>query len=198
MVAMKEFLVIFGGGNEGIVNDLYVFNTNDKLWYKPSVRGELPPGLAAFGMCTDGLRIWIFGGMIDRNVYVLSITTFHFFLSRYSNDLYELDARRWEYKLMLPQNNRHSAAVPEARFAHTFNIDSDGIGYVFGGMTFDAGNDHEPRKLNDFYRIRLQSAAGPQWEELDTEGRRPSPRESHTAVVFERRGRKVLFVLFES
>ncbi|KAI6234084.1 Kelch repeat type 1 and Kelch repeat type 2 and Fibronectin domain containing protein [Aphelenchoides fujianensis] len=179
MVAIKEFLVIFGGGNEGIVNDLYVFNTNDKLWYKPSVRGELPPGLAAFGMCTDGLRIFIFGGMVDRNVY--------------SNDLYELDARRWEYKHILPQN-RQAPFLPEPRFAHSFNIDSEGTGYVFGGMTFDARHDHEPRKLNDFFRVRLQSAMGHTWEELETDGRKPSPRESHTAVIFERNGQKQLFV----
>jgi host cell factor len=60
-------MVVYGGGNEGIFDDLYVYNTSTDIWYKPSVRGDSPPGLAAFGMCSDGEKIFIFGGMIDPN-----------------------------------------------------------------------------------------------------------------------------------
>lgn len=58
-------MIVFGGGNEGIVNELYVFNTTSATWFKPIVRGEVPPGLAAFSMDCDGERIYIFGGMIS-------------------------------------------------------------------------------------------------------------------------------------
>ncbi|KAI6180239.1 Fibronectin type-III domain-containing protein [Aphelenchoides besseyi] len=180
-VAIKDFIVVFGGGNEGIVNDLYVFNTTNNLWYKPSMRGDLPPGLAAFGMCTDGVRIFIFGGMVDRNVY--------------SNDLYELDARRWEYRLFNPRTTRQTTSIPPPRFAHSFNIDSEGTAYVFGGMTIDPESDEEPRKLNDFYRIKLQTAPLiALWEEMRPQSAGPSPRESHSAVIYESDGQKQLFI----
>lgn len=65
-VAIKDLMVVFGGGNEGIVNELYVFDTAAKKWFKPIVRGEQMPGLAAFGMDSDGETIYIFGGMISQ------------------------------------------------------------------------------------------------------------------------------------
>lgn len=65
-VAIKDLIIVYGGGNEGIFEDLYVYNTTSDLWYKPAIRGnDAPPGLAAFGMCCDGEKIFIFGGMID-------------------------------------------------------------------------------------------------------------------------------------
>lgn len=66
-VAIKELIIVYGGGNEGIFEDLYVYNTATDKWYKPAVRGDAPPGLAAFGMCCDGEKIFIFGGMVDPN-----------------------------------------------------------------------------------------------------------------------------------
>lgn len=32
-VAIKDLIVVFGGGNEGIVNELSVFNTAKSQWY---------------------------------------------------------------------------------------------------------------------------------------------------------------------
>jgi len=40
------------------------------------VRGEIPPGCAAFGFVCDGTRLLVFGGMVEYG--------------KYSNDLYEL------------------------------------------------------------------------------------------------------------
>ena len=45
-------------------------------WYQPSVKGDIPPGCAAYGFVVDGTRCLVFGGMIEYG--------------RYSNDLYEL------------------------------------------------------------------------------------------------------------
>lgn len=66
-VSIKELIIVYGGGNEGIFDDLYVYNTTTCLWYKSNIRGENPPGLAAFGMCCDGEKVFIFGGMKDQN-----------------------------------------------------------------------------------------------------------------------------------
>lgn len=40
-VAIKELIIIFGGGNEGIVEELHVLNTGKQLW-QGSYVDELP------------------------------------------------------------------------------------------------------------------------------------------------------------
>ena len=35
----------------------------------PAVRGDVPPGCAAFGFICDGTRLIIFGGMIEYGRY---------------------------------------------------------------------------------------------------------------------------------
>lgn len=44
-------------------------------WFAPQVRGEKPTGCAAFGFICDGVRLLIFGGMVE--------------FGRYSNDVSE-------------------------------------------------------------------------------------------------------------
>lgn len=61
----------------------------------PAVRGDVPPGAAAHGMVCDGTKILLFGGMLEHG--------------RYSNDLYELQASRWEWrklKVKLPVDGK--------------------------------------------------------------------------------------------
>ena len=48
-------------------------------WFVPPVKGEIPPGTAAYGFVVDGTRILIFGGMVEYG--------------KYSNELYELQVR---------------------------------------------------------------------------------------------------------
>ena len=50
--------------------------TVSNQWFIPAVRGDIPPGCAAYGFVCDGTRILVFGGMIEYG--------------RYSDDLYEL------------------------------------------------------------------------------------------------------------
>ncbi|XP_027562404.1 host cell factor 1-like, partial [Neopelma chrysocephalum] len=40
-VAIKELIVVFGGGNEGIVDELHVYNTVTNQWFIPTVRGDI-------------------------------------------------------------------------------------------------------------------------------------------------------------
>ena len=55
----------------------YFLATNQ--WFVPPVKGEIPPGTAAYGFVVDGTRILIFGGMVEYG--------------KYSNELYELQVR---------------------------------------------------------------------------------------------------------
>jgi host cell factor len=53
-----------------------VFFSATNQWFVPPVKGEIPPGCAAYGFVVDGTRILIFGGMVEYG--------------KYSNELYEL------------------------------------------------------------------------------------------------------------
>ena len=55
----------------------YISATNQ--WFIPAVRGDIPPGCAAYGLVCDGTRLLVFGGMVEYG--------------KYSNDLYELQVR---------------------------------------------------------------------------------------------------------
>lgn len=106
-VAIKELIIIFGGGNDGIVDELHVLNTGKKKmaaniaflfvdaslctnhvrnlfictaatnqWFAPQVRGEKPSGCAAFGFICDGVRLLIFGGMVEFGRYSNDVSYF--------------------------------------------------------------------------------------------------------------------------
>lgn len=102
-VAVKDLIIIFGGGNEGIVEDLNVFDCGKEncliemiflkliffcsatnQWFQPVVKGDIPTGCAAFGFATDGSRILVFGGMVEYG--------------KYSADLWELNPLTWQWK----------------------------------------------------------------------------------------------------
>lgn len=53
-----------------------LFPAATNQWFIPAVRGDVPPGCAAYGFVCDGTRLLVFGGMVEYG--------------KYSNDLYEL------------------------------------------------------------------------------------------------------------
>lgn len=53
-------------------------------WFIPAVRGDIPPGCAAYGFVCDGTRLLVFGGMVEYG--------------KYSNDLYELQVGKSSLK----------------------------------------------------------------------------------------------------
>ncbi|XP_074501003.1 host cell factor 1b isoform X5 [Sebastes fasciatus] len=169
-VTIKELMVVFGGGNEGIVDELHVYNTATNQWFIPAVRGEVPPGCAAYGFACDGTRLLVFGGMVEYG--------------KYSSDLYELQASRWEWKNLKAKAPKNGPP-PCPRLGHSFSL----IGsccYLFGGLANDSEDpkNNIPRYLNDLYCLQLRpgsSVLG--WEIPPTSGPPPPPRESHTAVV---------------
>jgi host cell factor len=116
-VAVKDLIIIFGGGNEGIVEDLNVYNCGKFIkiekksffqfiflatnqWFQPLVKGDVPTGCAAFGFATDGTKILVFGGMVEYG--------------KYSADLWELNPLKWEWKKLKPRPPR-TAPLPCAR-----------------------------------------------------------------------------------
>ncbi|XP_051805997.1 host cell factor 2-like isoform X4 [Acanthochromis polyacanthus] len=169
-VAIKELMVVFGGGNEGIVDELHVYNTATNQWFVPAVRGDVPPGCAAYGFVCDGTRLLVFGGMLEYG--------------KYSSDLYELQASRWEWKRLKAKPPRNGPP-PCPRLGHSFSLIGSRC-YLFGGLANDSEDPKRniPRYLNDLYCLQLRPGSSVvAWEIPVTSGEAPPPRESHTAVV---------------
>lgn len=93
-------------------------------WYNPALKGDIPPGCAAYGITTDGNRVFIFGGMVEYG--------------RYSNDLYELKVTTWEWKKIRARTAKN-VELPRARLGHSFTIVGNKI-FLFGGLANDSDN----------------------------------------------------------
>lgn len=169
-VAIKDLMVVFGGGNEGIVDELHVYNTATNQWFVPATKGDIPPGCAAYGFVVDGTRILVFGGMVEYG--------------KYSNELYELQASRWEWKRLKPRPPKHGAP-PCPRLGHSFTLINNKV-YLFGGLANDSDDlkNNIPRYLNDLYTLELRGNNSTAWDLPQTHGTSPPPRESHTGVAY--------------
>ncbi|KAM4569813.1 host cell factor 2 [Odontesthes bonariensis] len=179
--AIRELIIVFGGGNEGIAEDLHVYNTVSKQWFLPAVRGDIPPGCAAHGFICEGTRILVFGGMVEYG--------------KYTNSLYELQASRWLWKKLKPRAPRNGPP-PAPRIGHSFTLVGNKC-YLFGGLANDSEdpNGNVPRYLEDFYELELQAVSGARgWNIPETKGGGPSARESHTAVGYTGLGSPKLYV----
>ncbi|KAM5171973.1 host cell factor 2 [Mantella aurantiaca] len=183
-VAIRELMIIFGGGNEGIAEELHVYNTVTNQWFLPAVRGDIPPGCAAHGFVCDGTRILVFGGMVEYG--------------RYSNDLFELQASRWLWRKLKPQP-ASSGSLPCPRLGHSFSLHGNKC-YLFGGLANESEdtNNNIPRYLNDLYELELRPGSGVVgWTIPQTKGTSPCPRESHSAVIYSKKdNRKAKLYIF--
>ncbi|XP_073507644.1 host cell factor 2 isoform X1 [Phyllobates terribilis] len=182
-VVIRELMILFGGGNEGIAEELHVYNTATNQWFLPAVRGDIPPGCAAHGFVCDGTRVLVFGGMVEYG--------------RYSNDLYELQASRWLWKKLKP-HPLPSGSLPCPRLGHSLSLHGNKC-YLFGGLANESedNNNNIPRYLNDFYELELRQGSGVVgWSIPQTKGSPPTPRESHSAVIYSKkdRGKSKLYI----
>ncbi|XP_073431243.1 host cell factor 2 isoform X5 [Dendrobates tinctorius] len=182
-VVIRELMILFGGGNEGIAEELHVYNTATNQWFLPAVRGDIPPGCAAHGFVCDGTRVLVFGGMVEYG--------------RYSNDLYELQASRWLWKKLKP-HPLPSGSLPCPRLGHSFSLHGNKC-YLFGGLANESedNNNNIPRYLNDFYELELRQGSGVVgWSIPQTKGSPPTARESHSAVIYSKkdRGKSKLYI----
>ncbi|CAJ0927509.1 unnamed protein product [Ranitomeya imitator] len=153
-------------------------------WFIPAVRGDIPPGCAAYGFVCDGTRLLVFGGMVEYG--------------KYSNDLYELQASRWEWKRLKAKAPKNGPP-PCPRLGHSFSLVGSKC-YLFGGLANDSEDpkNNIPRYLNDLYILELRPGSGVvAWDIPITYGILPPPRESHTAVVYtERDSKKSRLVIY--
>ncbi|XP_051873461.1 host cell factor 1-like isoform X2 [Pristis pectinata] len=182
-VSIRELMVVFGGGNEGIVDELHVYNSATNQWFIPAVRGDIPAGCAAYGFVCDGTRLLVFGGMVEYG--------------KYSNELYELQASRWEWKKLKARAPKNGPP-PCARLGHCFSV-IDNKCYLFGGLANDSEDpkNNIPRYLNDLYILELKPGSGVVgWDIPVTYGTPPPPRESHTAVVYRGKDNKPKLVIY--
>lgn len=180
-VSIKDLLIIFGGGNEGIVDELHVYNSTKNQWFIPKVFGEIPHGCASYGLIADKTRLIIFGGMIEYG--------------NYSNDIYELQASSWQWRKLHPKPPPYYMP-PCPRIGHSFTLIGNKI-YLFGGLAND-GNDPQnnlPRYLNDLYILDISTPNALSWDIPETVGDYPPPRESHTAVGYtDSKGKSKLII----
>lgn len=181
-VSYRDLMIVFGGGNEGIVDELHVFNASTQQWFVPECKGDVPPGSAAYGMAVVGAestspRVVIFGGMIEYG--------------KYSNDLYSLKLTNWEWRKLASDVDKASMPnYPSPRLGHSFTLAHDGKIYLFGGLENESKDPKEniPRYLNDFYSLEFygDTPGSFKWTNISqlTYTEVPSPRESHTCVAY--------------
>lgn len=168
-VAVKDCMIVFGGGNEGILDDLYVYIPTKNQWIIPPIKGDIPQGFAAYGMAINGTKLLVFGGMVKYG--------------QYSNDLLELETSRWEWKFLQPKPSKNGQS-PCPRLGHTLTCIGNKA-YLFGGLqnVSDDPTNNIPKYLNDLWTIELRAIGKLQWEVPQTYGSCPPPRESHSAVA---------------
>ena len=147
----------------------YIFAATNQ-WFVPSTKGDIPPGCAAYGFVVDGTRIFVFGGMVEYG--------------KYSNELYELQASRWEWKRLKPKPPKHEPP-PCPRLGHSFTLIGNRV-FLFGGLANDSDDpkNNIPRYLNDLYTLELLPNGHTAWDVPQTHGHAPPPRESHTGVAY--------------
>ncbi|KAL7727635.1 hypothetical protein ACLKA6_014976 [Drosophila palustris] len=171
-INIKELMVVFGGGNEGIVDELHVYNTVSNQWYVPVLKGDVPNGCAAYGFVVEGTRMFVFGGMIEYG--------------KYSNELYELQATKWEWRKMYPESP-DNGLPPCPRLGHSFTMVGEKI-FLFGGLANESDDpkNNIPKYLNDLYILDTRGvhSHNGKWIIPKTFGDSPPPRESHTGISF--------------
>lgn len=148
------------------------------------MKGDIPPGCAAYGFVCDATRLLVFGGMVEYG--------------KYSNELYELQASRWEWKRLKPRGPK-SGPYPCARLGHSFTLIGNRV-FLFGGLANDSDDpkNNIPRYLNDLYILEMKPYSNVlQWDLPQTYGTPPPPRESHTAVAYvPTDGRKPKLIIY--
>lgn len=184
VVSIRGLILLFGGGNGEVMDDLMVYSTENGNWFQPSCNGDVPPGVAAHGMIADGTRIIIHGGMMEYG--------------KQTNQMYELQASKWEWK-KLSQKGTKNSEIPSARMCHSFNSLGSKI-VLFGGVTNRSDAPErvfKPDYLNDIYFLDLKSGSGVQnWLKPECTGQGPSARESHSSVVYKPEGRAPMLVVY--
>ncbi|KAA0192925.1 hypothetical protein HAZT_HAZT007714 [Hyalella azteca] len=111
---------------------------------------------------------------------IITVTLLYF-----SNDLYELQASRWEWRKIKAKAPARGPP-PCPRLGHSFTL-AENKAYLFAGLANDSDDpkNNIPKYLNDLYTLELSNNVNNlAWEIPDSFGMPPPPRESHTAVLY--------------
>ncbi|KII70037.1 Host cell factor [Thelohanellus kitauei] len=75
-VTYGKYLIMIGGGNDGMMADVSIFNTGrtfidlvSNRWYSPAGPSMNFPGCAAYGIAIISHNIYIFGGIYEKGLY---------------------------------------------------------------------------------------------------------------------------------
>ncbi|CAG9829594.1 unnamed protein product [Diabrotica balteata] len=114
---------------------------------------------------------------------------------KYSNELYELQAAKWEWKKLKPKEPKFGT-LPCPRLGHSFTVVNSKV-YLFGGLANDSTDpkNNIPRYLNDLFTLDIKSNPM-QWNIPQTNGPAPTPRESHTAVAYVDKNQNSFLIIY--
>lgn len=155
--------MLFCGCDENtIVNDVYFYWTNKKVWEAVQTRGNVPTPRSGCKGVAYGHEIYYFGGYTNRR------GEYYNDLYRYVGDPSRFDIRNRSWSQI--QANRE--IQPRVDMTVVCN---NGKLYVFGGADSNT-------RYNDLHCFDIQRT---QWVKLQTHGQVPSPRFGHTAEVYK-------------
>lgn len=175
--------VLFGGSTRAaeFKDDLFLYEVASKQWFKPVIKGKVPPARSGHSAVYYKNKLYVFGG---QSVTVNPSTgqpTFSFF-----NDVWVLTLKLGELRWFCfslktkpsPSSFLYDRAFPvispPLTSSHTASL-LGSIMYVFGGS-----NEEGPR--NDLYACDLNNMQWYKCNQLSSHPTsKPSPREMHAA-----------------
>ena len=128
---------------------MFAFNTVTLQWLKLDATGlpsssAIPPGAAAASFCSEGTRIFLFGGMSEN--------------CRFTNKLYELNMSTWTWKVhKTPINATIGKDVPAPRIGASMIVSGNFL-YMFGGLGNQSNDDSFmiPHYFNDLWTFAIR------------------------------------------
>eukprot|EP01130_Rhizamoeba_saxonica_P007493 TRINITY_DN3031_c2_g1_i3.p1 TRINITY_DN3031_c2_g1~~TRINITY_DN3031_c2_g1_i3.p1 ORF type:complete len:441 (-),score=87.87 TRINITY_DN3031_c2_g1_i3:47-1369(-) len=164
-VIYKKMMYIFGGKNNGFLNDFWQYNFADKEWSEVSVNsGRLPSGRYGHTMVVHRNSLYVYGG--------------YDVLGYHSDEIFEyrFDLRNW-YKVETFSVSIEPQLYLE-RTHHTAVVYNDSM-YIYGG---EGENKENSMYYNDLLRYCFETRT---WTRVYIPGFKPRPRWGHTSVIFD-------------
>lgn len=165
--AGRQMLVFAGYDGKKKLNDLYVFNFDSREWYRPHNASSNAPNRRCkhSAVLHDG-KVWVTAGFQYCRGENYADTDMH---------CLDLESFRWSTILM-------DARCPEALQGHKAVVTGDFM-YVIGGKVRGDGqsaSDGHSSGLNP--SVWAYHFGANRWTVLETNGRKPPPRQMHIAV----------------
>ncbi|KAI8824550.1 uncharacterized protein EV422DRAFT_492944 [Fimicolochytrium jonesii] len=164
--AASQLLVMYGAGNDGLLNDVWTFDLDKQQWTSLCTKGTAPSArtlrsVAAIEDQRSGSRrVYIFGGGAEHDKAVDDGCVYCF----------DVGGLIMEATHSVIDETQQPAPAP--RLGHTFTAVGTKI-YLFGGMAGDVTFDD----------VWVFDTVSREWKCLEGTGDVPSPRSGHSATV---------------